>query len=87
MNKVFKANHHLTSVRPILRRFAPKVRLNKEVSTLDEYNLVIQAHMAVMFKFLTLHSDFTMGDVLDRDGCVFIDMDDIFDQLRRRYPD
>ena len=86
LNKVFTANHHITTVRPILRRFAPKVRFNREVSTLDEDNLQIQAHIAVLLKFLILYSDVTMHDVLDQDGCAFIDMDDIFQQLRRRYP-
>ena len=71
----------------MLRMFAPKVFLFDELTTLDEHNLGIQAHVAVLIKFLILHSDFTMSDVLDKDGCALIDMDEIFQQLRRRYPD
>ena len=85
--KVFTANHHITMVRPILRRFAPKVRFNKEVSTLDEHNLQVQAHIAVLLKFLILYHGFTMHDILDPDGCALIDMDDVFERLRKRYPD
>ena len=86
LTKVFTANHHITTVRPILRRFAPKIRFNKEVSTLDEYNLQIQAHIAVLLKFLILYDGFTMHDVLDQDGCALIDMDDVFTRLQTRYP-
>ena len=86
LNKVFTANHHITTLRPILRRFAPKVVFEQEVTTLDEHNLQIQAHIAVLLKFLILHAGFTISDVFDADGCALIDMDDVFEQLRTRYP-
>ena len=70
LNKVFTANHHITTVRPILRRFAPKVRFNKEVSTLDEYNLQIQAHIAVLLKFLLLFDNFDKKPCLTQRAAV-----------------
>ena len=85
LTKVFTANHHITTVRPILRRFAPKVRFNKEVSTLDEYNLQIQAHIAVLLKFLLLHDNFVMMDLFEDDDRCCIDIDSLFEDLRSRY--
>ena len=82
---IFTANHHIATVRTILRRFAPHVTLNGVQKVLNEHNVVIQAHIAVLLKFLLLHDNFVMTDLFDDDDRCFINMDSLFQDLRSRY--
>ena len=56
--KIFTANHHVATLRPLLRMFAPDVKLFDDIKTLDESNLIVQAHIAVLLKFLLLFDRF-----------------------------
>ena len=53
---------------------------------LNEHNVVVQAHIAVLLKFLLLHDNFVMTDLFEDDDRCCIDMDSLFGDLRSRYP-
>ena len=84
-DKVFTANHHIATTLSMLRMYAPKVFLFDKVTTLDEHNLGIQVHVAVLLKFLLLHDNYDKAELFDKDGCSALDLDDIFLRLRSRY--
>ena len=84
--KIFTANHHIATLRPLLRMFAPEIKLFNKVTTLDESNLTVQAHIAVLLKFLVLFGNFDMRTLYDAEGHCGINMDDVFVRLRTRYP-
>ena len=84
-DKVFTANHHIATTLSMLRIFAPKVFLFNKLTTLDEHNLGIQAHVAVLIKFLLLHDNYDKAELFDDDGRSCLDLDDIFSRLRTRY--
>ena len=83
----FSAYHHMATTRPMLRLFTPQVVLNNETTTLDEATLVVQAHIAVLLKFLLIHDKFDVKSLLNADGRIVLNMDHVFDRLRTRYPD
>ena len=55
-------------------------------TTLDEHNLGIQVHVAVLIKFLLLHDNYDKAELFDEDGRSALDVDDIFLRLRSKYP-
>ena len=77
-DKVFTANHHIATTLSMLRMYAPKVFLFDKVTTLDEHNLGIQVHVAVLIKFLLFHDNYDKAELFD--------LDDIFFRLRSKYP-
>ena len=84
-DKVFTANHHIATTLSMLRMYAPKVFLFDKVTTLDEHNLGIQVHVAVLIKFLLLHDNYDKAELFDKDGRSALDLDDIFLRLRSKY--
>ena len=83
----FASYHHMATTRSMLRLFAPQVVLNNETTTLDEATLVVQAHIAVLLKFLLIHVKFDVKSLLNADGRIVLNMDHVFDRLKTRYPD
>ena len=83
----FSAYHHMATTRSMLRLFAPQVVLNNETTTLDEATLVVQAHIAVLLKFLLIHDKFDVKSLLNADSRIVLNMDHVFHRLRTRYPD
>ena len=83
---IFTANHHVATLRPLLRMFAPDVKLFDDIKTLDESNLIVQAHIAVLLKFLLLFDNFDKQTLYDEEGRCCIDMDEVFMKLRSKYP-
>ena len=83
----FSAYHHMATTRPMLRLFAPKVQLNNLLTTLDEATLGVQAHIAVLLKFLLIHDNFDVKSLLNADGRIVLNMDHVFNRLKTRYPD
>ena len=83
--KIFTANHHIATLRPLLRMFAPEIKLLDKMTTLDESNLTVQAHIAVLLKFLVLFDNFDMNTLYDAEGHCGINMDEVLLRLRNRY--
>ena len=85
-DKIFTSNHHITTSLAMFRVFAPKVLLFNKLTTLDEHNLGVQVHVAVLIKFLLLHDNYDKAELFDEDGRSALDLDDIFFRLRSKYP-
>ena len=83
---IFTANHHIATLRPLLRMFAPEIKLFNKVTVLDESNLTVQAHIAVLLKFLVLFGKFDMKTLINAEGRCCINMDEVLLRLRKRYP-
>ena len=82
----FASFHYMASTTPMLSLFAPRVVLNGATTTLDATTLGIQAHVAVLLKYLLLHDNFDIHS-LRSDGRTVLDMDHVFTRLKALYPD
>ena len=61
--------------------------MNFEVAPLDETTLGIQVHIAVLLKFLLIHDKFDMMSLLNADGRIVLNMDHMFERLKKLYPE
>ena len=82
----FAAIHHMASTIPMLSQFAPRVVHNNVSTTLDPTTLTVQAHIAVLLKYLLMHDAYDIHS-LRIDSRTVLDMDHVFARLKALYPD
>ena len=57
------------------------------MTTLDETTLGVQVHIAVLLKFLLIHDKFDMMSLMNEDDRIVLNMDHVFERLKKLYPD